>query len=224
VHALDPTHLINSYGLWGIFAIIFAESGLFFGFFLPGDSLLVTAGLLASTHKAGDVHLNLAALLIGCTIAAIAGDQVGYAFGHRFGPKLFDRPNSRLFKADHLQKANQYLERRGAKMIVLARFVPAVRTFTPIVAGASKMRYRLFVPFNVAGGALWACGVTLAGYGLGSSVAHIDRYLVPLIAAVIVISLIPVFLEVRHERRKRAERSSTDGSLSTGRQDHPASR
>jgi membrane-associated protein len=220
MHALDPTHLINSYGFWGIFAIIFAESGLFFGFFLPGDSLLVTAGLLASTHKAGDVHLNLALLLVGCAVAAIVGDQVGYAFGRHFGPKLFARPESRLFKQEHLQKAQQYLDTRGAKMIVMARFVPAVRTFTPIAAGASRMRYRLFVPYNVAGGILWACGMTLAGYVLGSSVAHIDRYLVPVVAAIILISLIPVALEVLKQRRsRRASRQST----SPGREEHPAS-
>jgi membrane-associated protein len=203
--AIDPTHLINTYGLWGIYAIIFAESGLFFGFFLPGDSLLVTAGLLASTHKAGDVHLNLAALLIGCAIAAVAGDQVGYVFGNRVGPRIFTRPESRFFKPEHLHRAHDYLERRGAKMIVLARFVPAVRTFTPIVAGAGEMPYRLFVPFNVAGGVLWSCGAILAGYGLGSSVKHIDRYLVPIILVVIVVSFIPVILEVRRSRRDSSE-------------------
>jgi membrane-associated protein len=209
VHFLDPTHLINSYGIWGIYAIIFAESGLFFGFFLPGDSLLVTAGLLASTHKVGQVHLNLLALLVGCSVMAILGDQVGYAFGNRVGPALFRRPESRFFKPDHLIRAREYLDTRGSKMIVLARFVPAVRTFTPIVAGASKMRYRVFVPFNVAGGLLWACGVTLAGYALGSSVKHIDKYLVPIILLVIVISLIPVFLEIRKSRRSRADRAGT---------------
>ncbi|GAC1362045.1 MAG: DedA family protein [Acidimicrobiales bacterium] len=205
MHFLDPTHLINSYGVIGVIAIIFAESGLFFGFFLPGDSLLVTAGILASTHKAGDVHLNLAVLLIGCSIAAVAGDQVGYIFGNRVGESLFSRPESRLFKPKHLNKANEYLEKRGSVMIVLARFVPAVRTFTPIVAGASKMRYRLFVPFNVAGGILWACGVTLLGYALGSSVAHIDKYLVPVIAVVVILSLIPIALEIRRARAEGRE-------------------
>ncbi|GAC1595978.1 MAG: hypothetical protein NVS3B21_19470 [Acidimicrobiales bacterium] len=208
MHFLDPTHLINTYGVIGVIAIIFAESGLFFGFFLPGDSLLVTAGILASTHKPGDVHLNLAVLLIGCSIAAIAGDQVGYIFGNRVGESLFSRPQSRLFKPKHLNKANEYLEKRGSVMIVLARFVPAVRTFTPIVAGASKMRYRLFVPFNILGGVLWACGVTLLGYALGSSVAHIDKYLVPVIAVVVILSLIPIALEFR---RARAE--SRDSAL-----------
>jgi membrane-associated protein len=202
---LDPTHLINSYGTLGILAIIFAESGLFFGFFLPGDSLLVTAGILASTHKAGDVHLNLAALLIGIPIAAILGDQVGYWFGRRVGPSLFRRPESRFFKPEYLKRAHEYLEHRGARMIILARFIPAVRTFTPIAAGASKMRYTLYLPFDIAGGLLWGVGVTLAGYTLGSSVKNIDRYLVPVIGVVIVVSLIPVALELR--RSTRASRS-----------------
>ena len=198
---LDPTHLINTYGIWGIYAIIFAESGLFFGFFLPGDSLLVTAGLLAATNKAGSVHLNLAALLIGIPIAAILGDQVGYWFGDRVGPTLFSRPESRFFKPEHLERAHDFIERRGARMIVLARFVPVVRTFTPIAAGATRMRYRVFVPFNVLGGVLWGMGVTYLGYQLGSRVKNLDRYLVPIILVVIAVSLIPVALELRRARR-----------------------
>ena len=197
MHLLDAHYLIQHFGTWGVIAIIFAESGLFFGFFLPGDSLLVTAGILAASHQ---FHLNLAVLMVGCSIAAVLGDQVGYVFGSRVGPALFSRPESRLFKPKHLNRANDYLEERGSIMIVLARFVPAVRTFTPIVAGASKMRYRLFVPFNVAGGVLWACGVTLLGYGLGNQVKHIDKYLVPVIAVVIIVSLIPVALEIRRAR------------------------
>ena len=198
---LDPNHLITSYGTLGIFAIIFAESGLFFGFFLPGDSLLVTAGLLAATHVSSKVHLNLAALLIGIPIAAILGDQVGYWFGNRVGPTLFRRPESRFFKPDHLVRANEFLEQRGARMIVLARFVPVVRTFTPIAAGATRMRYRVFVPFNVLGGVLWGMGVTYLGYQLGSRVKNLDRYLVPIILVVIAVSLIPVALELRRSRR-----------------------
>ena len=205
---LDPNHLINSYGTLGIFAIIFAESGLFFGFFLPGDSLLVTAGLLAATHESSHVHLNLAVLLIGVPIAAILGDQVGFWFGARVGPALFRRPESRFFKPDHLQRANEYIERRGARMIVLARFIPAVRTFTPIAAGATRMKYRVFVPFNVLGGILWGVGVTLAGYTLGSRVKHIDHYLIPIVLVVIGVSLIPVALEIRRSSREsRASRS-----------------
>ncbi|MBV8386466.1 MAG: DedA family protein [Acidimicrobiia bacterium] len=198
---LDPHHLINTYGTLGILAIIFAESGLFFGFFLPGDSLLVTAGILASTHKHSDVHLNLAALLIGIPIAAILGDQVGYWFGRRVGPSLFRRPESRFFKPEYLNRAHEYLEHRGARMIILARFIPAVRTFTPIAAGAGKMRYSLYLPFDIAGGLLWGLGVTLAGYTLGSSVKNIDRYLLPVIAVVVIVSLIPVALELRRSRK-----------------------
>jgi membrane-associated protein len=197
---LDPNHLINTYGTLGIFAIIFAESGLFFGFFLPGDSLLVTAGLLAATHQSSHVHLNLAVLLIGVPIAAILGDQVGYWFGARVGRSLFTREESRFFKPRHLEAAHEYIERRGAGMIVLARFIPAVRTFTPIAAGATEMKYRVFVPFNVLGGVLWGVGVTLAGYTLGSSVKHLDRYLIPIVLVVVVVSLIPVALELRRAR------------------------
>jgi membrane-associated protein len=201
---LDPTHLINTFGVAGMVAVIFAESGLFFGFFLPGDSLLVTAGLLASTHRPGAVHLNIAVVVTGAALAAVAGDQVGYAFGNRAGKNLFSRPRSRLFRPEHLQRAHEYLEKRGSRVIVLARFVPALRTFTPIVAGASDMGYRVFVPYNVLGGLLWGVGLPLAGYTLGSRVAHIDRYLVPIILAVIVASFIPVALELRRARRHDA--------------------
>lgn len=201
---LDPTHLINTFGVAGMVAVIFAESGLFFGFFLPGDSLLVTAGLLASTHRPGAVHLNIAVVVAGAALAAVAGDQVGYAFGNRAGKNLFSRPRSRLFRPEHLQRAHEYLEKRGSRVIVLARFVPAVRTFTPIVAGASDMAYRVFMPYNVLGGLLWGVGLPLAGYTLGSRVAHIDRYLVPIILAVIVASFIPVALELRRARRHDA--------------------
>jgi membrane-associated protein len=217
MHFLDPNHLINSYGTLGIYAIIFAESGLFFGFFLPGDSLLVTAGLLAATHESSHVHLNVAALLIGIPIAAILGDQVGYWFGARVGPTLFRRPESRLFKPDHLRRANEYIERRGARVIVLARFIPAVRTFTPIAAGATHMKYRVFVPFNIIGGILWGVGVTLAGYTLGSRVKHLDRYLVPIVLVVVAVSLIPVALEVRRSAKASTEsKASHTSTTETG--------
>jgi membrane-associated protein len=203
LHWLDPTQLINTFGVAGLVAIIFAESGLFFGFFLPGDSLLVTAGLLASTNRPGSVHLDLVLVLVGAAAAAVAGDQVGYLFGSRVGRSLFSRPKSRLFRPEHLHRAHIDLEQRGSRMIVLARFVPAVRTFTPIVAGASDMPYRLFVPYNVLGGVLWGVGLPLAGYTLGSRVNHIDRYLVPIVVVVILASLVPVALELRRGRRAR---------------------
>jgi len=211
---LSPDHLINSYGTLGIFLIIFAESGLFFGFFLPGDSLLVTAGLLAATHETSKVHLNLAVLLVVIPIAAILGDQVGYWFGDKVGPSLFRRPESRFFKPAYLEQANEYIERRGARMIVLARFIPAVRTFTPIAAGATGMKYRVFVPFNILGGVLWGVGVTLAGYTLGSKVKHLDSYLIPIVLVVVGVSLIPVALELRRAHKASKSDESQKASKS----------
>ncbi len=194
--ALDPEKLLSTFGTLGLFAIIFAESGLLVGFFLPGDSLLFTAGLLASQGK-----LNLPIILVGCFFAATLGDQVGYLFGQRVGPALFRRPDSRFFKQENVHRASEYFDRHGSKTIVLARFVPIVRTFAPIVAGVSRMHYRTFLLFNLVGGLLWAVGVTTLGYVLGSTVPSIDRYLLPVIALIVVMSLIPVLLEARKARR-----------------------
>ncbi|MEP6625076.1 MAG: VTT domain-containing protein [Acidimicrobiia bacterium] len=200
--SIDPKHLIQSFGTIGLIVIIFAESGLLIGFFLPGDSLLVTAGLLASAGK-----LNLAVVLVGCFAAAVIGDQVGYAFGKRVGPALFRRPNSRLFKQEYVDRANKFFEEHGAKTIMMARFVPVVRTFAPIVAGVGEMPYRTFLSYNLLGGALWAIGVTLIGYFLGDAIGpdKIDTYLLPIIGVVILLSLIPPFLEYR--KHKRAQNS-----------------
>ena len=189
-------HLIETVGTIGLFAIVFAESGLLIGFFLPGDSLLFTAGLLASQGK-----LNFPVILVGCFVAAVAGDQVGYAFGNRVGPALFRRPESRLFKHENLEKAQAYFDKYGSKTIVLARFVPIVRTFAPILAGVGTMEYRTFVRFNVIGGFIWAVGVTSIGYVLGDTIPDIDKYLLPIIGVIILLSLIPVFLELRRARR-----------------------
>ncbi len=153
----------------------------------PGDSLLFTAGLLASQGR-----LNLAVVLIGCFLAAFIGDQVGYAFGKKVGPSIFKRPDSRWFKHENVERAEEFFEHHGSKTIVLARFVPVVRTFAPIVAGVSSMRYRTFVAYNVIGAFLWAVGVTLLGYWLGETVPNIDKYLLPIILGIIVLSLIPV--------------------------------
>ncbi|HZI37241.1 MAG TPA: VTT domain-containing protein [Acidimicrobiia bacterium] len=193
---MDVEKLIETVGTIGLFAIVFAESGLLIGFFLPGDSLLFTAGLLASQGK-----LNLPLILVGCFAAAVAGDQVGYAFGRRVGPALFRRPDSRFFKHDNVEKAQSYFERYGVKTIVLARFVPIVRTFAPIVAGVGSMEYRTFVRFNVLGGLLWAVGVTLLGYVLGDIVPDIDKYLLPVIVVIVLLSVLPVVIELRRARR-----------------------
>ena len=198
---IDPEKLIATFGTIGLFAIVFAESGLLFGFFLPGDSLLFTAGLLASQGK-----LNLPLILVGCFFAAVIGDQVGYAFGRRVGPSLFRRPESRLFKHENIERAQAYFDKYGSKTIVLARFVPVVRTFAPIVAGVGHMRYRTFVTFNILGGLLWAVGVTVLGYILGETIPDIDKYLLPAILVIIFLSALPVVFEVLKARKARAAR------------------
>ncbi len=196
---MDPKTLIETFGTLGLFVIVFAESGLLVGFFLPGDSLLFTAGLLASQGL-----LNLPLILVGCFVAAVVGDQVGYAFGARVGPALFRRPDSRLFRQSHLEKARRYFEQYGPKTVVLARFIPIVRTFTPVLAGVGQMPYRTFVTFNVVGGLLWAVGVTLLGYALGETIPEIDRYLLPAVALIIAASLVPVARELLRLRRERS--------------------
>jgi membrane-associated protein len=212
--ALDPEHLIDTVGLLGVFLIVFAESGLLIGFFLPGDSLLFTAGFFASGPSSipESLHLPLIPLLIGLAIAAIAGDQVGYLFGSKVGPSLFRRPDSRFFKQSHVEKAQAYFEKYGSKTIVLARFVPVVRTFTPIIAGVSNMHYRTFVTYNIVGGMLWAVGITLLGYFLGQ-VDFIADNLEITILAIVAISCLPVVIEVmRHRRNSKAETAIAAGS------------
>lgn len=201
---LDSERLIETFGLLGIFLIVFAESGLLIGFFLPGDSLLFTAGFLASSPSsvADELHLPLLPLLLGTWVAAVAGDQVGYVFGQRVGPALFKRPDSRLFKSENVDKAQAFFDKYGPKAIVLARFVPIVRTFTPITAGVSRMKYRTFVTFNVIGGTIWAFGVTLLGYFLGQ-VDVIEKNLELAILTVVAISLAPIAVELIRARRER---------------------
>jgi membrane-associated protein len=216
---IDPQELLRSFGTIGLFAIIFAESGLLIGFFLPGDSLLFTAGLFASR---GD--LNFPVILIGCFIAAVAGDQVGYAFGRRVGPSIFSRPNSKLFKQEYVQRADEFFESHGAKTIVLARFVPVVRTFAPILAGVGSMKYRTFVTYNLIGGFLWAIGVTTLGYLLGERIGaeNIDKYLLPIIAVIIFISVLPAVIEVVRHRRKAAKALSAEDAEAMAERLHEA--
>jgi membrane-associated protein len=194
---LDPRELIVAFGTVGLFVIVFAESGLLLGFFLPGDSLLFTAGLFASQGT-----LSLPVILVGSFLSAVAGDQVGYQFGKRVGPALFRRPDSRWFRQEHVHRAQHFFQKYGAKTIVLARFVPIVRTFAPILAGVGTMPYRTFVTFNVVGGLLWAVGVTLLGYLLGELIPDIDTYLLPIIALIVLLSVIPIGREwLRHRAR-----------------------
>jgi membrane-associated protein len=186
---IDLVKLIETIGYAGLFAIVFAESGLFFGFFFPGDSLLLTAGLLASRGM-----LNIVILLPGLFIAAVAGDQVGYWFGAKTGPMIFNRENSLLFRRKNLLAAKAFYEKHGGKTITLARFIPFIRTFAPIVAGAVNMEYRRFVFFNFMGGAVWAVGMTLLGYLLGrtlGTVEGIDKYFTLLVLAFFFIPGLP---------------------------------
>jgi membrane-associated protein len=198
VDFLNPHDLIETFGTLGILAIVFAETGLLVGFFLPGDSLLFTAGLLSSQGK-----LNFPVIALGCFVAAVAGAQTGYFIGRRVGPTLFKRPDSRLFKAEYVDRAEAYFEEHGTKTIVLARFVPIVRTFSTVVAGVSRMNARTFLLYNVVGGFFWTIGVTTAGYFLGKTVPDIDKYLLPIIALIIVVSVLPVILEARKQRASR---------------------
>ena len=194
--SLDPRDLLVAFGTIGLFAMVFAESGMLVGFFLPGDSLLFTAGLFAAQGA-----LSLPVILVGCFIAAVAGDQVGYLFGRRVGPSLYKREDSRFFKQEHVEKSQAFFARHGAKTIVLARFVPIVRTFAPILAGVGNMPYRTFTAFNVVGGFLWAVGVTLLGYWLGGAIPDIDRYLLPIIAVIIALSVLPMAIQMWRARR-----------------------
>jgi membrane-associated protein len=209
----DLEEFVRTVGYIGVFAIIFAESGLLIGFFLPGDSLLFTAGFLASQG-----YLNFPLLAIGCFIAAVAGDSVGYWFGHRVGRPLFQREDSLVFKKRHLDRAQQLYEKHGGKIIVIARFMPIVRTFAPIVAGVGTMEYRRFLSYNVVGGLLWAVGVTSAGYFLGSAIPDVDRYLLPIIFLIIFISVLPPgihflqdYLATRREQRQAADTNTEIG-------------
>ena len=194
---LQPEYLIGVAGLVGVIAIIFAESGLFFGFFFPGDSLLFTAGLFASQG-----HINIWWLFFGCALAAVAGDSVGYAFGRRVGPSLFSREDSFFFHKKHAENAKSFYEKYGAKTILLARFVPIVRTFAPIVAGVGGMTYRTFISWNVVGGVLWTALLTFSAYFLGSAFPGTEKYLNYIVVFIIVVSLVPIAVELIKSKRR----------------------
>src|SRR3989338_6697177 len=197
LHYLDPKFLITTLGAVGVFAIVFAESGLFFGFFLPGDSLLFTAGLLASQG-----YFSIMLLWVGCTIFAIAGDSVGYAFGKRVGLTLLTKKESFFFRKEHIHKTEAFYEKYGKKTIILARFIPIVRTFAPILAGIGRMEYKTFILYNVIGGVLWTTLLLFLGYTLGTAIPSIDRYLLPIILGIIFVSFIPIVYEWIKSRKK----------------------
>jgi membrane-associated protein len=195
---LSPDYLIETFALPGILLIVFAESGLFA--FLPGDSLLFTAGLFVAQGQYISQPLWLVCTLI--VLAAVIGDQVGYMIGKFLGPKLFNRPNSKLFKQENLDKAHEFMEKYGPKAIVLARFVPIVRTFAPIVAGAGRMKYRTFLTYNVIGGIAWGTGVTLAGYWLGQ-IDFIKKNVESILILIVLLSVVPIIIEYLRDRSKK---------------------
>lgn len=211
---MNIEQIIQTIGYLGIFAIIFAESGLFFGFFLPGDSLLLTAGLLAwrIDPVTQQPFMNLWILLPVLPIMAILGDNVGYWFGKKTGPRIFSRENSRFFKRKNLLAAKAFYDKHGGKTIVLARFVPFIRTFAPIVAGAVEMEYHTFFIWNFFGGLLWSVGMTLIGYSIGTVFGAtvkpetLDNYFLLLIIAVIFISALPTLIHLWKENREEIMR------------------
>lgn len=196
---LEPKHLIETVGIIGIVLIVFAESGILLGFFLPGDTLLFTAGFLASQG-----YFNIYVLIAAVFIAAVAGDSVGYSIGHKLGPKVFTKEDSLLFDKDHILKAQKFYDAHGGKTIILARFIPIIRTFAPVVAGVGKMHYTFFLAYNIIGGAIWAIGVTTLGYWLGAKIPNIDAYILPVLALIIIGSFGSSFVHILAHKKSRA--------------------
>jgi membrane-associated protein len=207
-NAIDPDHLLSSFGLIGLLIIVFAECGLLVGFFLPGDTLLFSAGLLTATGTL-DVPFWLSLVLV--PLAAIAGNLVGYWIGYQAGPAVFNKPNSRIFRQEYVDRSHDFFERYGARTIVVARFVPIVRTFATVMAGASRMRFAVYALYSVIGGILWGGGVLALGYYLGhiSFVRKtIEPLIEPIIIAVVLLSLVPAAIELLRSRRRRGGMSS----------------
>jgi membrane-associated protein len=209
LNLLDPHSLLASAGALGVFLVLFAETGLLIGFFLPGDSLLFTAGLLSATGASSTVHLSLPAVLVAGAAGALTGAQVGFVIGRRTGRALMGRPEGSRVRQG-IVSAQRAIDRYGApRAIVLARFIPVVRTVVNPLAGAIGVPTRTFTVWQVAGGLVWSVGITLAGYELGSRISNIDHYILPIIAVIVVVSLIPVALELwRHRRAGRADADS----------------
>lgn len=193
---LNPTSLVHDFGYIGIFITLFLESGIIFGFFLPGDTLLFTAGLLAARHS-----LDIIALIVISVSAAILGNNAGYYTGKKSGPALFNRPKSFWFSPKRVTEAHDFFEKEGAPSLILARFIPAVRTFVPIAAGIAKMPYRPFLVFNAIGGLLWGIALPLLGFTLGETIPNIDKYILPIVIVLALVSLSPVIWA--HFKRRR---------------------
>lgn len=211
---IDPKFLIATFGTIGIFAVIFAETGLLIGCFLPGDSLLFTAGVFTTPDAAKALRidpLSLPVLMVGCPIFAIVGAQVGHYLGARFGRRLFDRPHSRVFRKEYVEKAEYYFAKFGpAKAVVLARFIPIVRTFLNPIAGMLGMSARQFFVWNVIGGVLWCDSLLLVGHYLGRAIPDVDRYILPAIAVILVLSVLPIVREIMKARRDNSKAEGED--------------
>jgi membrane-associated protein len=226
----DWLDLFGPFALFGVWAIMFAETGLLLGFFLPGDSLLFVAGVAASPVAevilGEGLKIPLVPLLIGAPVFAIAGAQLGHYLGARYGRRLFDRPDSRLFKREYVDRAEYYFNRFGpAKAVVLARFIPIVRTFLNPVAGVLEMPARRFLLWNIVGGVLWTDGVLLAGYLLAERITkvmspeEIDKYILPVVAVIVLISVLPIFVEIWRNRRGRRQDQATTARVGAHRRD-----
>lgn len=204
IPGVDLLDFIVWASIFGVAAVVFAESGLLIGFFLPGDSLLFATGFLI---HAGILPVNVHLAVLVIFLAAVLGDSVGYTFGRKVGPRIFNKQDARLFKQEYIQRAQEFYEKHGGKTIIIARFIPIVRTFAPIVAGAGKMNYRRFIAFNIVGGLLWAAGITYAGYFLGSLFesmgVEIDHILLPIIAFIIIISVLPPAIHIFKDKKNR---------------------
>jgi membrane-associated protein len=227
LNPLNAKDLLKAFGVVGVWVVMFVETGLLVGFFFPGDSLLFLAGVAASpvADEIVGMHLRIDLLLIGCPIFAILGAQLGHFLGARYGRRLFDRPDSRLFKPEHVDKAEYYFMKFGpAKAVILARFIPIVRTFLNPVAGVLEMPARRFLLWNVIGGILWTDGVLLAGYALARQITRlipadkIDTYLVPVVIVIVLVSALPIFIEIVRGRREHRRARSTDRSGAYGRE------
>lgn len=211
IPGFDLMQFAQTAGPWAalliVAAIIFAESGLLIGFFLPGDSILFTLGFLIQGTSNFHIDLNIHLVILVLSAAAILGDSVGYTFGRKVGPHVFKRPNSIIFRQENIQKAQVFYDRYGGKTIIIARFIPIVRTFAPVVAGAAKMKYRTFLTFNIIGGAVWAAGVTYLGFFLGKLLhgfgLDIDTFLLPIVALILIISIAPALYHLLKDRKQR---------------------
>lgn len=200
--------IIIGLGIFAVMVVIFAESGLLIGFFLPGDSLLFTAGALYATGiLPGNVPINVHWFIVLLFIAAVLGDTVGYWFGRKAGPKIFSKPDAKIFKQAHIQNAQGFYEKHGGKTIIMARFIPIVRTFAPIVAGVGKMDYRKFLSYNLVGGFLWTFGITYLGYFAGKAImaagVEIDSVILPIVFLIVLISVLPPAIHILKDKKNR---------------------